>query len=1105
MRIQVILAIFFIIQLSLSAQPQLFPIKKSKKWGLMDAKGNIQVSPIYDAIGDFKQFGYAVMQRNGRVGLLNGKGKEIIAPKYDDIKVLDAELIAVMDKAEWMVVNLKEEVVLNKGYQRVLVWDSRFLAFMHHKKWGVVDLNGQLLVQPDFDAIHYEEGYFSTQKGRLLGLLSLEGKQILAPQCDEIKVLTDSLFFFRNGHNWGAVDRSGREVIAPKFETFSKISKNFYKLLHKGKWYVYSRPYSRLITKGEYDNYYAFSTKYVIVKSKRQLGLLDWLGNAILAVQYNEIQPYGKNQFRVNKKGKWGIVKAGDEAIIALNYDYIAPLRTNICVVKKASLFGIVNEAGEELISPSYDRIELENNKAKAYKNGSLKLLNFDKYGQLIDDDEFQKHFTFKISSKKSETPQLDFNPLEENNLLLSHFEWFYSPQLDRWGLRRLDGSIQIEPTFDYVQVERELGFTLVGIEKTGTFDFERTTYRFEMVFGLVKNDVGFLVTEVDFWDVSLEDFAAGLPVARCIFSNGRHGLLSNIGQVLRKDFAYIGAFHEGVASISAKGRLSGNIKATHHLGKLEQYLNHILSMNYMVDYTAYDREFRNDAKLVCEDCVWGYMDTTGQIIVAPEYSFAKPFTNDVGMVECDGKWGLVNRQSEVLIPCRYDDIGFLENTDNQIIKVFIKEHKYGLIDTLGQLTVRAVYDEVGSFAEGRLAVQSKNRWGFVDANGMEAVPPRFSSVNDFSEGLAAVKLGRKWGFIDKQGDVVIDFQFNRIGNFKNDLAWIYDGGKYGFINKKGEMLIEPQFQKAFDFEDGVARVATDGKFGLIDKKGTFVLRPRFSNIECFNEYGIAKVRYGNERIRYGLINKRGDLITDRNYRNIETYSEGLAAVKYKNGYGFINNLGKMVVPDHYSKVGYFSEGRASVQKNGLCGFIDRWGKEVVPLRYSKCQNFSDGKAIVERGQKKTGLIDLTGNEIIKPSINRLIGYSEARGLAIDEKYRFYYITDQARVYDGFYQKASKFQHGVAVVQLDGKWGIINQKGIEIIPPKYDEISSFKDGYAKVRIRGFNGLSNLKGELIVQPDYEYISYAGEGLFRVEQGDMIGYFDSEGYWVWGLKK
>jgi hypothetical protein len=57
----------------------------------------------------------------------------------------------------------------------------------------------------------------------------------------------------------------------------------------------------------------------------------------------------------------------------------------------------------------------------------------------------------------------------------------------------------------------------------------------------------------------------------------------------------------------------------------------------------------------------------------------------------------------------------------------------------------------------------------------------------------------------------------------------------------------------------------------------------------------------------------------------------------------------------------------------------------------------------------------------------------------------------------------------------------------------------------KVRIHGFNGLASLEGELIVKPDYEYISYAGEGLFRVEKGDELGYFDVAGNWVWAMQR
>lgn len=1096
---------------TLSAQ-QYFPIKKNKKWGLINAEGSLVLQPHYDAIGQFKRFGYAVMQRNGGVGLLNKKIQEIIPPKYDDLRVLDSTLVAVMDQGQWMVIDLKGDVVLAKGYEKVVVWEGEWLAFTVNEKWGVVDKKGQEIIAPKYDEISYESsGVFLTRKGKLLGLLSSTGKELLPNIASEVKLLDGGLLFYKKGHYWGAVNTEGKSMLEARFDYFVRLSPQFIKLAEDNTFFIYSVPCHTLISQ-DFDDYYHFSHKYVLTKKDRRLGLIDWCGQPVLSAQYRDIQAYGKGLFRANVEGRWGVFKTGDNALIAPEYDYIAPLRTAICVVKRDNLFGLVNAKGEEVVAPKYQRIELERNRAKAYlsdgkggKAEELDVLVFNEEGQLKDNNNLGNHFTIKIAGSGQNEQGTSGQELE-NSFSLPDFEWFYSPEEDRWGLRRLaDGEIQIPPTFDFVQVERDLGFTLVGIKNSNKYEFERTTFRFEMTFGLVNNEIGAPVTKIDFIDIRIADFKAGFPVSRCIFSNGTHGLIDRIGKVVRQDFAFIGDFSNGVARVSISGRLSGSMKGDRSLSTLHEYLGDLLAQSYMVDYTQYDQLFQKEADLICENCEWGYIDTSGQIIVKPEYSFAKDFINDVGIVECAGKWGMVNSNAKVLIPCHYDGIDFLENTDNQIIKVYLQQPKYGLIDTLGQLMVSADYDELGSFSDGRLAVKRGGLWGFVDRNGFEVIPCRFREVQDFSEGLAAVKLGNYWGFIDKQGENEIDFKYKRVGNFKNNLAWVYAGDGVGYIDPSGTYRIAPIFDKAFDFQKGVARVVQDGEFGLIETTGKFIDKPGYSDITGFDPHGLAIVRDGKTRIRYGIVNLQGKLVVDPKYKEIGPFQEGLAAVRTKEGYGFIDTTGQMVIYPKYAQVSGFVEGRAAVKRDGYCGYIDENGKEVIPCEFSKCLDFDGGKAVVYKGIRKAGLVDLNGEFILEPSLNRLLKFKEGRGLVRDEKYRFYYITERASWYNGYYQKASEFNHGVAVVQVEGKWGIINQKGMELIPPKYDKIESFKDGYAKVKIKGFSGLTNLQGELIVHPDYEYITYAGDGLFRVEQGDKIGYFDVYGKWVWDLTK
>ncbi|MFQ5447340.1 MAG: WG repeat-containing protein, partial [Saprospiraceae bacterium] len=1071
----VFLALLFVPQL-LAAQ-SLFPIKKNKKWGLMNSDGRIVQKPVYDAIGEFKQFGYAVMQRNGKVGMLSNKGAEVVPPKYEDLKVLDSTLISVMYDGQWQVINLSGRIILKPGYDRVemLNYGSRslrshrsYLAFLVNNKWGIVDGTGRIIAVPRYDEVHLLKHvpehvpglFFQTVKEGLLGLLLPNGFEALPPQAEEIRIYSDNLYFFKKYRKWGAIDPHGNVVLEAIYNHFSRLSENFIKLVAGKKACLFSQYYNKLVAQGEYETYYPFSENFALCKRSRSLGLLDHCGNLVLKTLYNEIQPYDGDLFRANFKGKWGIVTLNDETLIPFDYDYIAPMRKGLCVVIKNQLRGIANFRGEVVVAPAFDGIELDEGKAQAYQGEKVTVFNFGNDGRLREMSNFDNHFTIRITAENIRLPWQWTD--SDTPYQLEKFEWFYSPKEDKWGLRRLDnGTVQIEPTFDEVRVEKKLGLTLAGIEMMQEMNYDRTSYRYEMAYGLVQNDTGLLVHEVDLVDVRLSDFDKGLPAARCTFINGRHGLVTRIGKVIRKDFAYIGAFHDGVARASMKGRLSVTLRnGKNHLGRLQEYLNKQLAPISLSDYTQHDLDVDNAGLLTCEDCSWGYLDTLGEMAVAPNYTFAKDFVNEVGIVADGDKWGMVDHTGKQLLPCKFDELGFLEDTGNKVLRVFKKEEKYGLIDTLGRLAISVQYEEIGLFSEGRLAVKRNGNWGFVDPNGLEVVPCRFDEVKAFSEGFAAVRLGSKWGYIDKNGHVELDFQFSKAGNFNNGLAPAKRRGPhYGYIGHNGDWAIPPRFPRAHSFDHGVARVEEmSGDYfrtGFIDGTGHYIVKPKFVTVSPFDEHGLAVAAIGGNPMKYVLINQSGKIITSRTFRKILPFREGYARVQHKNGSGFIDTTGRLVIPPRFQKVSDFSEGKAAVYADGRCGFIDTTGAWVVEPEYSRCMDFRDGKAIVFKGGRRAGLIDAAGNLVIEPGINRLLDFNDGRGLVRNEHYQFYYITEQARFYNGFYEKASQFRHGVAVVRVDGRWAIINQQGIEIIPPKYDKIGQFENGFAKVRIKGF--------------------------------------------------
>ncbi|MBO4412622.1 MAG: WG repeat-containing protein [Clostridia bacterium] len=80
-----------------------------------------------------------------------------------------------------------------------------------------------------------------------------------------------------------------------------------------------------------------------------------------------------------------------------------------------------------------------------------------------------------------------------------------------------------------------------------------------------------------------------------------------------------------------------------------------------------------------------------------------------------------------------------------------------------------------------------------------------------------------------------------------------------------------------------------------------------------------------------------------------------------------------------------------------------------------------------------------------------------------------------------------------AWVERDGKRGLINEFGKEILAPKYDRIGIFKNGYAIVELNGKQGVINKDFEEVVKPifdktyntDFSTIQFEKDGLFEFE--------------------
>jgi hypothetical protein len=194
---------------------------------------------------------------------------------------------------------------------------------------------------------------------------------------------------------------------------------------------------------------------------------------------------------------------------------------------------------------------------------------------------------------------------------------------------------------------------------------------------------------------------------------------------------------------------------------------------------------------------LWGYIDTSGHIVIPAKYDFATIFKNGIAAVKLNDKWGFINTQGKEFIPVKYDSLslhGFETMFEHGIAYVKLND-KWGLINTQGEEITPIRYDNISlSFMDNYL--QS---------------PPIFR-----------VSIGEKTGILDVNGNEIIPVIYDYIGSSlsTNELTTIRLDDKWGFANRSGVVIPAIYSTKSYSVFGKYIQVQRDGKYYIIDNEG---------------------------------------------------------------------------------------------------------------------------------------------------------------------------------------------------------------------------------------------------------------------------------------------
>ncbi len=157
----------------------------------------------------------------------------------------------------------------------------------------------------------------------------------------------------------------------------------------------------------------------------------------------------------------------------------------------------------------------------------------------------------------------------------------------------------------------------------------------------------------------------------------------------------------------------------------------------------------------------WGFIDTTGNMVIAASYEEASSFSKGTAIVRQNGKYKLINKKGTAVDNNLYDAAG---NPANGMFPLQ-KGGKVGLTDEKGNTIIAFNYENIYSTSEDRVWAMKGGKWGLLDNKGKELSGFLYDDASDFSEGYAKVKSGDKIAVINKAGKMVVQPEYGTIGS----------------------------------------------------------------------------------------------------------------------------------------------------------------------------------------------------------------------------------------------------------------------------------------------------------------------------------------------------
>lgn len=202
----------------------------------------------------------------------------------------------------------------------------------------------------------HQDALFPISKAGKWGYIDRSGKVIVAPRYDQAFEFSDGLGAVREGKLWGYLDSSGQVRIPIKFEqllAFPFCGESALVYDPRANVALLGRN-GEVTPKPEWEKAVDCHGGVMAVRQKRKWGYFTAAGVQVVEAKFDAVGQFGEGAGPASVDGKWGYVDNRGRWVIEPRFDEAGRFSEGLAPVRVAHLWGYIDRSGKFAREPAY-------------------------------------------------------------------------------------------------------------------------------------------------------------------------------------------------------------------------------------------------------------------------------------------------------------------------------------------------------------------------------------------------------------------------------------------------------------------------------------------------------------------------------------------------------------------------------------------------------------------------------------------------------------------------------------------------------------------------------------------------------------------------------